>query len=518
MRNTSRFLALLLTLLLGLSLAISPAIAEDGGRKSLIMFDADEWIGTDMLQVDSWPYSQVIMADTLFVTDPITGEMLPGICSAYSYSDDGLTMTMTLPEGLYYANGEQLEPEDVVASLLHGRELSSFAYGYDGIIDMEVDGRDIICTLDGFRSDLEHFLSSSFVGVIDKDQLDSMTDEELLWGALPYGPFYLEEFVPGSHVELAVNTHYKTHNPLVENKGVPNLEKVTVRFAGEDFTLQQGIRTGDIDFIMKLSSENYAELQGAEGVVLAPATGPNIGYIELAADNEHFQDIRVRQAIGYLIDREDIAEMSDGAVVPSYALVFRTVKNYSQEAWDDYEANYCNDADKAHALLAEAGYEMGSDGYYAKDGKRLEFIFKVRDSNPSLSAGQAMQIQFKEAGIHMELESMDWSYVNEAVVSGEFDMGFLNLGWSEPILLVNRFTRGPLSNPDPDTYYALVETCTKETDNDKRTEYIYELQKMLFDYATVMPLFSSVNYAAYREDVEGIVITERADLFLNDVK
>jgi len=518
-----RIVAFLLALMTAFTLVSgcspkSEAVPEPSSEvdDTLVIFDHIEWIGSDMYQCDSWSYAQSIMADSLFVLDPVTGEMLPNVISEYKYSDDGLTLTMTLPEGLRYANGEPVEPEDVVASILHGREHSSFAYGYSSIVDMKIEGRDIICTLSEYRSDLEYFLAQSFVGVIDKDQLDSMTPEELLWGALPYGPYYIKEFSPGSHVLLEANPYYKTHNPLVKNKDVPHLKKVLVKFAGEDFTIQQAIRNGEIDLIMRLSMENYQELQGAPGVRIQIASGPNISYMELNADNEHLKDIRVRQAIMYAIDREDIAEMTRGSVVPSYALVYKTVQNYSQEAWDYFKDNYCNNIEKAKQLLAEAGYTMGSDGYLQKDGKRLELLFKVRTASDSQTCGQAMQIQLKEIGIKLNLEALDWSYVNEAVVSGNFELGFLNLGWGEPILLLNRFTRGPASNPNPDVYYDLVHKCSAEPDYDKRTEYVFQCQKMLFDYGTVVPLFSPVSYCAFREEVEGLIITERADLYLND--
>lgn len=486
-------------------------------RTDLVIYDSSEWIGADMLQVDSWPYSQQILADPLFFRDPETGETLPNIISEFSISEDGKIMRMTLPEGLRYADGVSVEPEDVIASLLHGRENSSFAYGYDGIIDMEVDGRDIVCTLSGYRSDLEYFLADSFVGVISKEKLDTMSKEELLWGAMPYGPYYITEFSPGSHVDLAVNPYYKTHKPVVENKGVPHIENIRVTFAGEAFTVQQALINGDIDLIMSVTMEQYHELQGVEGIVTPIASGATIGYMELNADNEHLSDLRVRQAINYAIDREDIAFMTNESVVPSYSLVYKTVQNFSQDAWDYFEENYANDPEKSIELLEEAGYVMGNDGYYQKDGKPLSFVFKVRDTGDSSVAAQAMQLHLKEIGVKMTIEEMDWSYVNEAVVSGDFELGFLSLGWSESILLLNRFTRGPASNPDPDTYYAMVEECVTEIDYDKRSEIVGELQKMLFDYGTVVPLYSPVSYCAYRTNLKGLIMTEKADLLVNDL-
>lgn len=133
------------------------------------------------------------------------------------WSEDGLTWTLTFPEGMYYSTGEQLEPEDVVASIEHGLEYSTWADGYKTIESME---RRAKChyTPSEYQADMEYNFMSSFVGVIDKDELDTMSNDELLWGCHPYGAYYVEEF-SGAYVTLKANPGYVTHNPLVENKG-----------------------------------------------------------------------------------------------------------------------------------------------------------------------------------------------------------------------------------------------------------------------------------------------------------
>ena len=107
----------------------------------------------------------------------------------------------------------------MVASIEWGKEVSPYADGYSNIESMDVDGRTITFHLSEFRSDLLYYLGECFMGVIDKDQLDSMTQDELMWGAQPYGMYSIESYEPGSGVTLTVNEGYKTDNPLVENQG-----------------------------------------------------------------------------------------------------------------------------------------------------------------------------------------------------------------------------------------------------------------------------------------------------------
>jgi ABC-type transport system substrate-binding protein len=194
--------ALLILVIAAFFAAASPVdAASPSGGRILNVKDVEHWQGTDMFHCEGWNDFQAVIADTVLTQDPKTGKLLPGIASAYSYSKDGLTLRLTFPEGMKFPNGDQLEPEDFIASIEYGRD-GEYADGYANIKSMDVDGRDVVCHLSEYRSDLDYFLANAFVGVISKKQLDKMSKDELLWGAVPYGPFYVEESVQGSHVVL----------------------------------------------------------------------------------------------------------------------------------------------------------------------------------------------------------------------------------------------------------------------------------------------------------------------------
>ena len=89
----------------------------DTAEREVFVVSDDEWYGTDPYQQDAWTSVQSMIADPLFTLNPDGGDLLDGLCTDLTISEDGLTMTMTVPEGKYYATGEQVEPEDVVASI-----------------------------------------------------------------------------------------------------------------------------------------------------------------------------------------------------------------------------------------------------------------------------------------------------------------------------------------------------------------------------------------------------------------
>ena len=131
----------------------------------------------------------------------------------------------------------------MVASIEWGKEVSPYADGYSNIESMETDGRNVIFHLTEFRSDLLYYLGECFMGVIDKDQLDSMSQDELMWGAVPYGMYSVDSYEPGTGVTLVANEGYKTDNPLVENKGAAAIKTVEVKFNNmEEFTMLEELK------------------------------------------------------------------------------------------------------------------------------------------------------------------------------------------------------------------------------------------------------------------------------------
>ena len=279
------------------TLPLSMTALADGDAKDTMVVIDSEWYGTDMFQQDGWASAQSLIADSLFTEDPKTGDLLDGICTDWKLSDDGLTATFNVPEGKYYATGEQVEPEDVVASLEYGKEVSPYADGYSNIESMDVDGRQVTLHLSSFRSDMLYNLAACFIGVIDKDQLDSMDQDELMWGAVPYGQYSVESYEPGTEVVLVPNEGYSTDNPLVENKGVGKMSSIKVKFSKEEFTELEELKSGDADITFSLSMDGKAELEGADGITIQDATYPNIEYFELNTTSGIFSDIEVRKAV-----------------------------------------------------------------------------------------------------------------------------------------------------------------------------------------------------------------------------
>ena len=484
--------------------------AGAGGKDTFTLAD-EEWYGTDLYQQDSWSSGQTLIADALFTLDPEGGDLLDGICTGLTASEDGLTLTMTVPEGKYYATGEQVEPEDVVASIEWGQEVSVYADGYSNIESMEVDGRQVIMHLSEFRSDLFYYLGEVFMGVIDKDQLDSLSKDELMWQAVPYGMYSVESYEPGSGVTLIANEGYKTDNPLVENKGAPSIKNIEVKFNMEDFTAIEELKAGNIDYINGITMEGKQQLEAEGGVIVAEKTYPNIDYFEMNTDRGAFADVAVRQAVALTIDREALSELTDGAVLPAYSMIYDTMQGFSQEAKDDFQANYANDPERAKQILADAGYaDSNGDGYVDKNGTNVEFTFYSWSTGANVIVSQGLQEQLKQVGIKMNIEALDWNYIYENINNDEYDAGIEWLEWAEPILILNACYYDLNAPGDTDEYAAAVADAAATVDADERIAKIGEIQKAMFENWNMIPFYSEATYIAYNDSVKAFGLSMEA--------
>ena len=520
-RNKILAITLIAVLVLSLVTGCGKSKATNGaaGGQTLIIQDST-WEGVDLFQVSSWNDMQCLLADSILEKDPETGAALPGIASDSQWSEDGLTWTLTFPEGMKYATGEQVEPEDFIASVEYGLKVSPYADGYRAIESMEVDGRNVIVHLSDYQADMQFNFQSCFVGLIDKDEIDNMSADEKLWGCHPYGAYYVDEYQPGAYVILKANEGYKTNNPRLKNQGPSPIKTIKVVFSGQSFTFAQGVQNGDYDVLSTVPSEYYEELKNAKNIEMVEAYGAEVNYVELNMTDPLLQDINVRKAIIHAINRDNLATYLSEFEKPAYSLVLKKCLNYSEEAVDYYKANYGYDAELSKKLLADAGWtDTNNDGFVDKDGKNFVFEFDCRDSETAKKVAQSLQIDLKAVGIDMQIKTQNWSYVNQDVVDGNFQMAYLGLGWSEPFLLVDNFCNRNVecTNPDPENYNAMVAKARKTVDYDEITKQITAIQKKLYDYCTIVPLVDNNGYRCWRSEIKGIVHTPTGGFYLGDV-
>ena len=516
MKKKLAVLVLALAMILSMAACGNSTSAEKDNTQ-LNIIDS-EWRGLDTYQLDETAGAQGLSSSALFQWDPETNSMVDNVCTDWQVSEDGKTATFTVPEGMYYSTGEQVEPEDVVASIQHGLDVSPYSDGYSNIESMDVDGRQVTLHLSEFRSDMQYYFCAGFVTVIDKDELDTMTNEELMWGCHPYGMYALAEdgYVSGSEVKLVKNEGFSCSNPLVENQGAGHFENVSVRFNVEEFTQTEDLKAGNVDLIMSITEAQKIDLEGDDTIVLADTTYPNIDYFEMNTDSPIFSDINVRTALALSIDREALVDVVDGMIAPAYSMITESMQNYNADTAEWFKANLANDKERAMELLEESGWvDSDGDGIREKDGETLTFTWYAWTDSTTIP--EAMAEQLREVGFDMQIETLDWNYVYESINADDYDAGIEWLSWAEPMLIFNICYYDLNAPGNTDQYYADVEAAATTIDTDTRTELVGDLQMHLFENVNMIPMYSELSFTAMNADLQGFNVLADGTAPLNDL-
>ena len=494
--------------------------AADAERTSVTIAESSQWWGADCVQLDGTSFGQTLIQEPLVALDD-EGNMVPAIAEAVDVSEDGLTITLTIPTGMYYYSGEELLPEDVKASLERFKAIAPFADNLASVESIEISGQDVILHLSEFASDIACSLSGTFITVQDKDVLDSTSDDELLWGAQPYGPYTISEYVEGSHVVLKRNDKFWTNNPNVQNKGPMKYEEITVRFIPEEFTMANALNIDDIQASYSLSLDGVAQLTRDDVDVQTFVNIPNINYIEFNCHDGLMADKTLREAIALLCNRDTIKADNSDRVIPAYSIITEGTPNKSDafESW--FKSNYNTDVEKAKNMLAEAGWaDSDGDGYLDKDGQIFELLIVGNDDVIENNTLQSLQIQFKEAGVKLNIETYaDYGHY-DVIAGGSYDLGLEHFGWQEPVLLL-QYALSDESNFDvfgiADAYFETVSKIQHTVDYDERTSYVEQAEHFLADNWITVPLYTDMTTMVFTPATEGIIFEPNGMVYHNDM-
>ncbi|MFW5434610.1 ABC transporter substrate-binding protein [Paenibacillus apiarius] len=434
------------------------------------------------------------------------------LAESYEVSEDKLTYTFKLKDGVKFSDGTPLTAEDVAFSitLLHDKS-------YDGPSDViaharikggqeykdgkatSIEGIKVIDpkTIEITTTEISALAFSTIggVGVMPKayygkdykqGSLGYMRD--LFTSPLGSGPFKLVKFVAGQEAVFAANELYF--------EGKPKIENMIYKFTTEETNVQL-LQTGETDMdnisVNKDQVEQLKEM-GFLDVTLFPTNG--YGYITFNHNRDEFKDKRVRQALAYGLNRQEIVD----AIYQGYAEVIDVPQSKVSWSYTDEVTHYNFDLDKAKQLLDEAGWKVGADGLREKDGKKFKINFTATTPNPVNDAIiPVAQANYKELGIEFNAEMMDFNAVVEKRKKGDFDMLFM--AWQ--------------LTPDPQSGENVFKTGGSQNDvgysNPKVDELFTKAGKEI-DVEKRKPIFKEL-YQELNEDLPYIFMYQRRDMF-----
>lgn len=378
-------------------------------------------------------------------TKPGTADPAPLLAESWESSEDGLTHTFQLKEGVTFHDGEPFNGEAVCANFdrwynftgIQQSETLSYYYGklFRGFADKPEDAVYKECEATG-EHEVKITLAQPFAGFISSLSLPAFAmqspkaleeykaDEVGGTAESPQmseyarahptgtGPYKFESWSVGEDVKLTANEDYWGEGGEVTD--------ITFRVIDDPVARRQALEAGDVDGYDLVAPADTAALSEAGFNVVArdPFT---ILYLGLNQEKEELQDVRVRQAIAHAIDKDAlIAQTLPEGTEPATQFIPKSVNGYSEDV-----TTYEHDPAKAKALLAEAGYP---------DGFTIDFNYPTGVSRPYMptpeQAFSNLSSQLAEVGITVNAKPAKWSpdYLDQ--VQGTSDHGIHLLGWT----------------------------------------------------------------------------------------
>jgi len=429
----------------------------------------------------------------------ITGnfEIKPDLAKSWTISEDGLTYTFYLEEGVKWHDGEPFTSADVKWTLEAIQTNKGRMYNeYSAIESIECpDDYTVILHLSRQDAALLSFLSW-YACFMMPEHIYAGTD----WTTNPAnqspigtGPFKFVSWKPGESIELAANEDYF--------KGAPTIKKVVFKIIPDSSTALQAFKNGEVDIMG--SAPPYSEiaaLQNDPAATVLLKDYPSRYYLGFNFKTPALQDHKVRQAIAMAIDRSEI--------------LAKAFQGIGGEAWGFYTPNIAwayngddlapaFDVDAANALMDEAGLAPGADGV------RLKLDFVHFTSAQVADTAAILKQQLKKIGIDLNIVQLEMSAWTPRIRNEmNFDLTMTNgFHGPDPHNLYGRIATnggnrvsGDYSNTDLDQ--VLMDAVT-ESDQSKRAVLYKQAQSIMAEDLPIVPLIEIKSVIVYASDITG---------------
>lgn len=434
------------------------------------------------------------------------GDPEAGQAEKWEVSDDGLTYTFTLRDGLKWSDGSDLTAEDFVYSWQrvcdpnlaapYAETVLSMVEGYDEAIAGDItklgveatDDKTFVVHLSTPCPYFEDLAAFATLNPVQKATVDANGDA---WATsadtyISNGPFYVAEWVPGSYILMKKNTNYWDADSI-------KLDGIKFNLIEDANAAYSAYQTGEALMIKDVPTEEIPSLKDSDEFHVEPILGTY--YLSLNLQKEPFNNKEVRQALSLAIDRDYIANtLMQGTYSPAGSMVgegwkdtdgsdFHENANGGKEYIDT--TNFDENLKQAKQLLADAGYP---------DGKGLPKItYTTNDAGYHKVVAEYLQQAWGELGIDVDVEIVEWASFTPMRRNGDY-MSSRN-GWvgdySDPSNILELFTTdngnndGKYSSAEFD---AAIEKSRTTTDATERSAALHEAEQILMDDAACIPV------------------------------
>jgi peptide/nickel transport system substrate-binding protein len=487
-----KFLAICVSMAVGsglLAASKSPAWAEEpqyGGQLSVAV-DNDAKSLDPTFQVNfSERGPEYLIFNTLFGLSP-DFSIVPELAESWSYSPDGLVLTMSLRKGVKFHDGTNFDAAAVKWNL--DRRMSEAKSPSKSLLGAVIASIDVIdastvkITLKSPSPSLLGMLAQREGFMISPSAAQKLGDK---FGVEPVGtgPFIFKEWQQGNKITVV-------KNPTYWENGKPYLDSVTFHLMANPVVGVPRLLTGELDIVPYLTPTDARALDGKPQIKLFKSPGSRWVSLHLVTTSPPFTDVRVRQAIAYALDKKRIVDI----VTAGQGVIANGPTPPSLWWFDKDLPSYEHNPEKAKELLAAAGYSSG-----------LTVTLSLPPDTLYRPLASLVQEQLKDAGIKVSIQPVSASEWAPRLSSSQIN--FIPIRWTQRPDPDGLFTllfssKSPqnwvrFNNPEVDS---LLEKARGEKDRGRRSEIYKRVQTIFAEQLPYINLFFAVEYTAMQSNV-----------------
>lgn len=473
----------------------------DGERADLVLGATTGFFGAESLDVaynwDGWIMSIYGISENLYRLDENI-EPQPWIAESVETPDEN-TWVFTIRDGVTFSNGKTIDAKAVKACFERTYEKNERADSTLKIKSMEADGMKFTIVTPEPNPTLLNDLCDPLLGIYDATE---EPDEEL--GVSCTGPYVATSFTAMTDVKMRANENYWG--------GAPKADTVELKIIDDQDALDMALANGEIDLIAQETANGASKFTDTSKYTTDTVTTTRANFLSFNLKTEGLDDLAVRQAINYCIDREGYADVVyQGFATPCYGIYPDNLAFGGTDGLNLTVDSY--DADKAKEILADAGYQdTDGDGILDKDGVNLSFKVLTYSYNDNcIQLADMLQAELSQIGIELSIETQD--VLDDPLASGDFDLAILNYAMAPigtPSYFINMlFTTGASNNYggySNEKVDALAAEIGTTSDNDKVVSLTRELEQQVLDDMPFAFVADQQLIFVYSNKVKGVQI------------
>ena len=425
------------------------------------------------------------------------GNNIPAVAESYTVSEDLMSYTFKLRDGIKFHNGKNVTADDVkysidkFAGISDGSEPLVSAFSVIEEVNI-IDDKTVDVVLNTPDTDLPTYLAMVSAAIIPKDNENPDTV------AIGTGPYKYVSRSPQENVICEAFDDYWGEKA--------NIKNVTFKVESNADSIVMDLLGGSIDFYARLTIDQVKQLNDEFSVY--EGTMNLVQALYLNNNVKPFDDVRVRQALSYATDVDEILDITaEGKGTKIGSSMFPAFGKYYDESLSEL---YPTDIEKAKELLKEAGYENGFN----------MTITVPSNYQPHIDVAQVLAEQYKKIGVNAEIQLVEWnSWLSDVYTGRDFESTVIGVDASylAASALLSRFESTAANNFinfKSDAYDKAYNKTLTTADDDERTALYLECEKILADEAANVYIQDLPEYVVLNKKFTGY---EFYPLYVQDI-